>query len=173
MGEIIIEESNYRAFALLLANLFMLVAAIAISIFGMTRGRIMYIIPGLAAAIVFFGGLIYSISKAVKVKKLLTITMEGIIDSSPMGGIGFIPYDDIKEFQIVNLYRNRAIAVIPKNIDTFLSKLSAVKRRQVKRNINIQLPPVTINVELAKDMEPEDILSLLQKRLLDYSRLFD
>lgn len=173
MGDIIIEESNYRAFALLLANLFLFLATMAIFIFGVIKGRMMYLIPGLAFAIVFFVGFIIAVSKAVKVRKLLTITMEGIVDGSSIGGLGFISFDDIKEFQIINLYRARAIAVIPKNMDSFISKLSAVKRRQVKRNVNMKLPPVTINVELAKDMEPEDILTLLQKRLMDYSSLYE
>ncbi len=172
MGEIVIEESNYRAASLALACLFLCIASMAIYIYGVSEYKINFWLPGIIAAILFFIGFIIAIMKAVRVRKLLTITVDGIIDNS-IGGIGFIPYDDIREFQIVNLYRSRVIAVIPKNMDNFLTKLTLVKRRQVKRNLIMKLPPVSIPVEQAKDMEPEDILSLLKKRLSDYSRLYE
>lgn len=173
MGEIIIEESNYRAVAMLLANLFMLIASVAIFMYGVTKDRMLYLIPGMMAALLFLIGFFVSLQKAMKVKKLITITMDGIIDNSSISGIGYISFDDIKEFQIEKIYRSRVISIIPKNMESFLTKLSVVKRSQVKRNIAMKLPPITINVELAKDMEPEDILSLLQKRLTDYSRLYE
>ncbi len=173
MGDIIIEESNYRAASLSLASLFLFIASLAIHIYGVSRDRKIFWLPALFAAILFFIGFIVAVSKAVKVRKLLTITVDGIIDNSSISGMGFISYDDIKEFRIVNLYRSRVIAVIPKDVDQFISKLSLGKRRQVKRNLIMKLPPVSINVDQAKDMEPEDILSLLQKRLSDYSRLYE
>jgi hypothetical protein len=111
--------------------------------------------------------------KAMKVKKLLTITHEGIVDSSSLGGLGFISFDDIKEFMIVKVYNKKAIAVIPKNVERLITQFSLVKRRLIKRNLSLNLPPILIMVDLAKDMEPEDILSLLNKRLLDYSSLFE
>ena len=173
MGEIVIEESKYRAFAIALASLFLFFASLAIAIYGINRDQKKFYIWGIIASIIFMIGFIVAVANAAKAKKLLTITVDGVIDHSGLNGIGFISFDDIKEFQVVSLYRARAIAIIPKNMELFLSKLSLVKRKQVKRNIIMKLPPVSINVELAKDMEPEDILSLLQKRLLDYSSLYE
>lgn len=173
MENIIIEETNYKAFALLLANLFMLLASLAIAAFGILEQRASYRKLGFLAIFLFLIGLIASVIKATKIKALLTITIDGIIDNSSLGGIGFISFDDIKEFQIVSIYNKKAIAVIPKNMDNFLSKLSVVKRRQVKRNLYLNLPPVSILVNMAKDMEPEDILSMLQKRHMDCSRLYE
>ncbi|HBI72897.1 MAG TPA: hypothetical protein DEG06_10375 [Lachnospiraceae bacterium] len=173
MGEIIIEETNYKAFALTMAYLFMLVAAISVAILGEIKNKKGYLLIGILTAVIFLIGFLWALAKASKIKSLLTITMDGIIDNSSIGAIGFISFDDIKEFKIVTLYNKNAIAVIPKNIDIFLSKLTTVKRRQVKRNIHLNLPPVAIMVDMAKNMEPEDILSLLQKRLSDYSRLYE
>lgn len=173
MGEIIIEESNYRAFALVVANLFMLIAFIAISAYGLTRHRMAYWLPGFIAGGVFFIGFLIAISKAMKEKKLLTITIDGVVDETSLSGYGFISFDDIKEFRIITQYRTRFIAIILKDLNHFLNKLPPAKRRQLKRSIIMKQPPVAINVEMAKDMEPEDILSLLQKRLADYSCLYD
>lgn len=173
MGDIIIEEMNYKAFVIMLANLFMLIAAFATTVYGFSKHKLNFWLPGLVSLIVLFIGFIISVMKAVQVKKLLTITREGIVDNSTIGGAGFISFDDIKEFLIISIYNKKAIAVIPKNIEGFLSKLSSIKRRMAKRNLNMNLPPVTILVDMAKDMEPEDILSLLQKRLADYSSLYE
>jgi hypothetical protein len=173
MGEIVIEEVNYKAYILLLANLLFLICAVLLTAFGFTNHRLSFWLPGIIITAALFVGFIGSVLKAVKVKKLLTITMDGIIDNSAIGGVGLILFDDIKEFDIVSVYNKKAIAVIPKNIDNFLSQLSLVKRSFVKRNLNLNLPPVVIYVNHAKDMEPEDILSLLRKRLADISSLDD
>lgn len=173
MEEIIIEETNYKAFAIVLANLFLLLAAIAITAFGIIEHKTGYRLLGIFATLLFIVGFMAAVIKATKIKSLLTITMDGIIDNSSLGGVGFISFDDIKEVFIVTVFNKKGIAIIPKNMDNFLSNLSLIKRRQVRRNLYLNLPPVTILVNMAKDMEPEDILSLLQKRLLDYSRLYE
>lgn len=173
MGEIIIEETNYKAFALTMAYLFLLIAAIALAVVGAINDRKGYLLIGISFGIPFLIGFLWALVKATKIKSLLTITRDGIIDNSSIGAFGFISFHDIKEFKIVTMYNKNAIAVIPKNIDVFLSKLSPVKRQHVKRNIHLNLPPITIMVDMAKDMEPEDILSLLQKRLSDHHRLYE
>ncbi len=172
LGEIIIEKINYKAFVFMLANLFFLIAALAIMIVGINESRTMYWLPSFAAVIMFLIGFISSLISVLQVKNLITITMDGIIDNSTMSGSVFISYDDIKEFIIVTVYGKKVIAVIPKNIDEFLSKMSTIKRKLAKRNIGMNLPPVMIPVDLAKDMEPEDILSLLTKRLSDNNCLY-
>jgi hypothetical protein len=154
LGEIIIEKINYKAFVVMLANLFFLIASIAIMILGFKDSKAMYWLPGAAAALAFLVGFIAALINVMQVKRLITITMDGIIDTSSISGAGFISYDDIKEFIIVTVYGKKMIAVIPKNIDVFLLKLSAVKRRLAKRNISLNLPPIMIPVNLAKDMEP-------------------
>lgn len=173
MGDITIEEINYKAFVMVTGSMLLLIASIAMTIFGIQRERSAYWVPGIMASFLFLIVFTATAVKAMKVRKLLTITHEGIIDNSSLGGLGFISFDDIKEFLIVKVYNKRAIAVIPKDVDSLISQFSVVKRRLIKRNLNLNLPPILIMVDLAKDMEPEDILSLLNKRLLDYSSLFE
>ncbi len=173
MEEIIIEKINYKAFVMVLGTLFLLIAAFAIMIYGFYKDRISFLLPGALAVPVLLIVFIIAVADARKVKRLLTITHEGIIDNSSISGAGFVSFDDIKDFVIITLYNRKAIAIIPKNIDSFLLKLNMVKRGIAKRNINLNLPPFAIPTYLAKDMEPEDILSLLKKRLSDYSSLYD
>lgn len=173
MEEIIIEKINFKAFVILLSTLFLLIAAIAFTIYGFNEDRRSFSMLGILAIIALLIVFIAALVNARQVKSLITITRDGIIDNSSISGAGYISFDDIKEFMIITLYNRKSIAVIPKNIDSFLSKLSVVKRGIAKRNINLNLPPVTIPTHFAKDMEPEDILSLLIKRLSDYSRLYE
>ncbi len=173
MGDIVIEEVNYKAFVMVMGSLLLLIASASLAVVGIKQSKSSYWVPGIMAGLVFLILFTVSAINSMKVRKLLTITHEGIIDSSSISGIGFISFDEIKEFIIMSVYNKKAIAVIPKNVDSFLSRLSAVKRRLVRRNLNSDLPPVLIMVEAAKDMEPEDILSLLNKRLVDYSSLYE
>lgn len=173
MEEIVIEESNYKALALLLASFFMLSASVAIAVYGHVGHRNGFRTIGILASALFTVCFIAAIHQVTKVKKLITITTDGIIDHSAMGGLGFISYGDIKDMRVVSVYNKEAIAFKIKNMDRFLSKLSVVKRRQIIRNVSLNLPPVVIFVNMAKDMEPEDILSLLKKRHLDYNRLYE
>ena len=173
MGDIIIEEINYKAFVMVMGSLLLLIASVALTVVGIKQGRSNYWVPGMMASFLFLIMFTALAINSLKVRKLLTITHEGIIDNSSISGIGFISFDEIKEFIILKVYNKRAIAVIPKNVDSFLSQLSVVKRRLVKRNLTANLPPVLIMVDMAKDMEPEDILSLLNKRLADYSSLYE
>lgn len=173
MGDIIIEETNHRAFAMTLANFFMLVASIAICIYGFIKGNKLYMIAGLLAAVVFVVGFVLSIARTLKEKKLLIISIDGINDCSSIGGgFGFISYRDIMNFEIIRHYNTETIGIILEDRKKIMSKLAHPKWKLAKTNLYLKQPAIQIHTELAKDMEPEDILTLLQKRLRDYKRLY-
>ncbi|MGB4658270.1 MAG: STM3941 family protein [Mobilitalea sp.] len=173
MGDIIIEEINYKAFTLMMGSLLLLIASAGASILGTIEKSSRYRTPGMILCFIFLIGFVGGIIKSSHPKALLTITREGIVDNSSISSIGYIPYDEILTFRIVTLYNKNAIEVVPKDINYFLAKHPVVEKSIVKKNSDLNLSPATIYVELAKDMEPEDILTLLEKRLLDYNSLYD
>ncbi len=173
MEEIIIEKINYKELIISISLMLMLIAAVAVTIYGFDKDKMRYWLGGIFAIMGLLAAFIKSVANAMHVGRLLTITRDGIIDSSSMSGIGYVAFDDIKDFAIITLYNKKAIAIVPKNTDCFLTKLNVVKRKIAKKNINLNLPPVMIPTHMAKDMEPEDILTLLKKRLTDYSSLYD
>lgn len=172
MGDIIIEEANSRAFAITVANFFLLTASIAICIYGFVKGNKLYITGGLLAAVAFLVGFLIAIVYALKEKRLLLITVDGVDDCSSLGGYGFISYGDIKEFDIVSHHNTKTIAIILTNRKEFISKLEPPKKSLAKRNLYLKQPAIQIHTEQAKDMDAEDILTLLQKRLRDYKQLY-
>lgn len=173
MGDIIIEEINYKAFVLVLVNLLLVITASIVTVIGIAQEMARYWLPGILVVFLSVIGFMATALKVMKVKKILIITRDGIIDNSTLSAIGFISFEEIKEFVIVTINNKKAIAVIPKDIESFLIQLNVVKRSLVKRNLNQNLPAVAIQVDKAKDMEPEDILTMLQKRLADFVSMYD
>ena len=52
MGDIVIEEANYKAFAIGLGSLFMLIASIAVMVYGIKKNRMHLILLGILAALI-------------------------------------------------------------------------------------------------------------------------
>lgn len=173
MDKIVIEEKKSKACLIAAAALFMFAVSAALWIFGSVYHRVIYLAVGIVATIFFGISFAASLTRALRSKPLLTITLDGIIDTSSTGAVGFIPYLDIEQFEIVNVFGQRAIGVMLKDSGAFLKKLRATQRKNAEMSIRMNYPPVMIRVDTAKDMTIEDIVSMLRKRLTDYSRLYD
>ncbi|WFR57656.1 hypothetical protein QA584_00840 [Anaerocolumna sp. AGMB13025] len=173
MEKIVIEERQSKTIKLMSIGLLLLILSVIIWIIGMRERKTLLWITGLLSMIISGIGFLIYLGRALQRKPLLTITFDGIIDSSDRSSIGYIPFQDIEKFCIINNMGQRVIGVIPKDEPLFLDKLSPIKQKIAKCNIDNQHPPLTIHVEKAKDMSLEDIFTLLNKRLNDYSSLYD
>jgi hypothetical protein len=171
--KIVIEEKQSKALRLMCLGFIMLVLSIIVWIYGIREKKIILTLLSFPSAIFFCIYFLLSLGRSVQRKPLLTITFDGIIDSSSNSSVGFIPFQDIDKFCIVNMMGQKVIGVIPKDENDFITKLSPLKQRIAKTNTNMQIPPLSIKVDKAKDMSLEDIFTLLKKRLDDYSSLYD
>ena len=173
MDNIVIEEKRTEANRLAAAAFGMFAVSAAVLVYGIIEHTVIYLIVG-AIAVVFFGiSFLIALTRALRSRPLLTITLDGIIDSSCAGAVGFISFLDIERFDIVNVFGQKAIGVIPKDTKEFLHTLTPPQRKNAQMSLKMNYPPVLIRVDTAKDISIEDILSLLEKRLQDYSRLYD
>lgn len=173
VDNIVIEEKQSEIFRLNLLGLLMTTLSAIVLKIGLKANRILYGLIGIVALLFFGGCTIYSFLRTIKPKALLTITVDGIHDSSTAGCAGFIPFHEIESFEIVNVFGQKMIGVNPKEVERFMSLLSPIKQKAAAANLTMKVPPVAIRVDTAKDMSIEDILTLLQKRLSDYSRLYN
>jgi len=171
--KIVIEERQSKAIMIATVGLLMLLVSIVFWIFGLKEKIIVFGIIGFLATVFCGIRFLVLLMKTLQRKPLLTITFDGIVDSSSASSVGYIAYQDIARFCIVNLYGQEAIGVIPKDEETFIDKLSPLMQEVAKSNINSKNPPFSIRVDRAKDMSLEDIFTLLKKRLDDYSCLYD
>lgn len=171
--KIVIEEKQSKTIKLMSIGLLLLIISVIVWILGMKANRILLWMAGLLSMIISSIGFLIYLGRALQRKPLLTITFDGIIDSTSGSSVGYIPFQDIERFCIVNNMGQKVIGVIPKDEKFFTDKLSPIKQKIAKSNIDNQAPPFTIRVDKAKDMSLEDIFTLLTKRLSDYSSLYD
>ena len=172
MEPIIIEEKKPIGVRLSCIGILMTLLSILFIFHGVNAGRFVYKLIGIFGIIIFGVGSIVVISKTMKPKPLLTISFNGLTDSSRGSSFGFIPFQEVDRIEVTNVFGHKVIGVYPNNIEEFIKKLSPVKQKFVKRSVNMNLPPITIRVDSAKDMTVEDIVTLLEKRLSDYQRLY-
>lgn len=173
MEKIVIEEKQSKAVKLMLLGLLVFIISVIVWVTGMREKRVLLWLTGFIALVISGIATLIYLGQALQKKPLLTITFDGIIDSSSGGSVGFISFQDIKEFCIVEQMGKKTIGVIPKDEKLFTDKLSPLKQRIAKENIINQTAPLTIQADKAKDMSLEDILTLLTKRLKDYRSLYD
>ncbi|MGB8452014.1 MAG: STM3941 family protein [Anaerocolumna sp.] len=173
MEKIVIEEKQSKTVKLMFLGLLLLILSVIVWILGMRERRTLVWMTGLVSMFISGIGFLIYLGRALQRKPLLTITFDGIIDSTSGSSVGYIPFQDIERFCIINNRGQKVIGVIPKDEKFFTDKLSPLKQRIAKNNIDNQSPPFTIYVDKAKDMSLEDIFTLLTKRLNDYSSLYD
>lgn len=171
MEKIIVEEKQPLATLKAIYGFFMLLSAMIIWLVGMREKRLLFWILGFILTI-FFAIRFFILYGKVRVKKpLLTITFDGIIDSSTQS-IGYLKFQDIDHFVIEKIKDQEVIGIIPEDLEAFTKKLSPLKQEIAKNNVKLGYPPFTISVENAKDMTLHDIYTLLKKRLNDYGSLY-
>ena len=169
---IIIEEKKPIGVRLSCIGILMTLLSLLFILHGVNVGRFAVKLIGSFGVVVFGAGSFVVISKTMQPKPLLTISFNGLTDSSRGSSFGFISFQEIDRIEVVNVFGHKVIGVYPNNIEGFIKKLSPVKQKFAKHSVSMNLPPITIRVDSAKDMTVEDIVTLLEKRLTDYQRLY-
>ncbi len=173
MEKIVIEKKQTKIFRIFLLSFLLMIISFALWIIGLKERKTLLSIIGLLQSVVFTIGFFIALSKTLQKKPLITITFDGIIDSSSEKSTGYIPFGDIDKLLIINKPNMKAIGIIPKNEEVFIRKLSPVRQEIARINVAKQQPPLALYLDNAKDMSLEDIYTLLKKRLNDYSCLYD
>lgn len=167
-----IEAKKSVAACLSFVGVLIALLSVILFVYGISEQRVLYRCIGIIGTLFFGSSSIYIIPKSVRPKPLLTISFDGFIDTSNASSFGFIPFQEVDTIKTVNVFGQKAIGVTLKNVEEFTKKMSPVKQKLAKRSVSMGLPPITIRVDSAKDMSLEDIVTLLEKRLSDYQRLY-
>ena len=170
MREIVIEEQKSLLMKRVGVAALMVAASVAVLILGFVDNVLIMKLLGIAATVYFLLCLLVLGKRVLQVKPLLTITEESIIDSSAALSLGEILFSEIEKFEIINLYGQRSIGIVPVNTEQFLERLTKSQQKNAKLCLERGYPPVSLRVDTAKDMTIEDIFTLLEKRLADYKR---
>ena len=172
MREIVIEEQKSLLMKRLGVAVLMVVASVAVLILGFVDEELVMKLVGIVATVYFSVCLLVIAKRALKLKPLLIITEESVIDSSAALSLGEISFSEIERFEIVNLYGQKAIGIVPVDAEQFIERLPKAQKKNARFCLDRGYPPVSLRVDTAKDMTIEDIFTLLQKRLADYKSLY-
>lgn len=172
MREIVIEEQKSLLMKRVGVAGLMVAASVAVLILGFVDNVLVMKLLGIAATVYFLLCLFVLGKRVLQVKPLLTITEESIIDSSAALSLGEILFSEIEKFEIINLYGQRSIGIVPVNTEQFLERLTKSQQKNAKLCMERGYPPVSLRVDTAKDMTIEDIFTLLEKRLADYKKIY-
>lgn len=171
--KIVIEKKQPRVFRILMLSFLLMILSITLWIMGLKERKALLSVIGLLQSILFSISFFIYLTRILQKKPLITITFDGIIDSSSDNSVGYIPFGDIDKFLIINKPNLKVIGIVPKNEEVFICKLSPIKQEIARTNVAKQMPPLSLYLDNAKDMSLEDIYTLLKKRLKDYSCLYD
>jgi hypothetical protein len=170
--KIIIEAKQPKAIKTAAGGFILLLLSISLCVIGMRDKRTVYWLIGFISSVFFLISFIILCGKTRIKKPLITITFDGIIDSST-NSVGYIPFKDIKQFTIVNVMGVEVLGIKPRDDEGFIKKLPPTMQNIARIRQEENHPPFTIDVSNAKDMTLKDIYTLLRKRLMDYSSLYD
>ena len=168
MKEIIIEEQKSLLMKRVRVAALMVVASVAVLVLGFVDTVLIMKLLGIAATLYFLLCLVVLAKRALNRKPLLVITEESIQDSSSALSLGEVLFSEIEHFEIVNVYGQRTIGIVPVDTEQFMERLTKSQKQNAKLCLDRGYPPVSLRVDTAKDMTIEDIFALLQKRLEAY-----
>ena len=171
MKEIVIEEQKSLLMKRVKVATLMVVASIAVLVLGFVDNVLIMKLLGIAAMVYFSLCCIVLAKRAFSAKPLLTVTKESVIDSSSAFSLGEILFSEIERFEIVNLYGQRAIGIVPIDAEQFIERLTKSQKKNAKLCLDRGYPPVSLRVDTAKDKTIEEIFALLEKRLKDYKKI--
>ena len=170
MKEIIIEEQKSLLMKRVKVATLMVIASVAVLVLGFVDNVLIMKLLGIAATLYFLLCLVVLVKRVFNRKPLLVITEESITDSSSALSLGEVSFAEIERFEIVNVYGQRTIGIVPADTEQFMERLTKSQKKNAKLCVDRGYPPVSLRVDTAKDMTIEDIFALLEKRLAEYKR---
>ena len=170
MKEIVIEEQKSLLMKRVKVATLMVIASVAVLVLGFVDNVLIMKLLGIAATLYFLLCLVVLVKRVFNRKPLLVITEESITDSSSALSLGEVSFAEIERFEIVNVYGQRTIGIVPADMEQFMERLTTSQKKNAKLCVDRGYPPVSLRVDTAKDMTIEDIFALLEKRLAEYKR---
>jgi hypothetical protein len=122
------------------------------------------------ASIVFFG-----LTGIMGAKKLsdkrpgLVLNSSGIIDNSSGVAAGFIPWSEIKDTEIYEMYRQKMLIIKVRNPETYIARGSALRRATIRINAKMSGSPIAITSNSLK-INFDELLSTFERYQQKYGQ---
>ena len=120
-------------------------------------------------AIALFGGLaVFSVKKFFDKTPGLVFNGEGIIDNSGLNSAGFIPWDEVEGYDVLEVSGQRMLVIVVSDPYKYASRGNLLKRKLNAANAQMAGSPISISANTL-DIGFQDLLSLLEKYHREYS----
>ncbi|GAA0774189.1 hypothetical protein GCM10008908_23620 [Clostridium subterminale] len=167
MNEVIVKEDKKKGIKLLILGFIMMIVSIYVLMIGLIETKPIYLIIGIISTVFFCTCFIFVIKCMLNSMPLLLIGEDGITDRSTASSVGFIAWQEIQSIYVQKSFNQRFIGISIYDLNNFMKRISPIKRIIIKINLMLNYAPLSISLDTA-DMEFNDVLSLLQKRLEEY-----
>ncbi|MFA5620911.1 MAG: STM3941 family protein [Weeksellaceae bacterium] len=132
---------------------------------GLIKNSTIIIVIGILG-VLFFGITLIYVGRKLSNKNLgLSLSDEGLLDTTTAFRFGSVDWEDISGFRAMKIARTQTIAVDLINPDKYISRIdSKVFTRASEQNLKVYGTPVFINCD-SLDMDNQQLLNLLTSEL--------
>lgn len=162
---LVIYPSRAKAALVLLGAIAFVVAGIWIATPGIARRvPIWDVIIASYIGVPFFATCgLYAAYRLVFRRPALEIDSTGIMDEASALGAGRLNWEEVDRVVLYVYYRQSMLGIIPKDLETYLSRQDPVRRSLIKANLALGCAPVNIPQVLLR-MKLSDLAELLHAR---------
>lgn len=122
------------------------------------------------AAIVFFGlGIFVGIKRLFDDKPALIINALGILDNVSRFSPQAVPWQDIQEFGVAEIHRQKMLVIFLENPQSYLDKATSMQKIGLTTNVKLVGSPWVISTSALK-INFDELLNLCQQALKQYKK---
>ena len=120
-------------------------------------------------AIALFGGLaVFAVKKFFDKTPGMVFNREGIIDNSGLNSAGFIPWDEVEGYDVLDMSGQRMLVIVVSDPYKYASRGNLLKRKLIAANARMAGSPISISTN-ALDVDFQDLISLFETYHREYS----
>ncbi|MBL4678409.1 MAG: hypothetical protein JKY70_19735 [Mucilaginibacter sp.] len=128
------------------------------------RSHVLIMATGIAAIVIFGVVALFIVSKLFDARPGFIIDDDGLTDNSSIFAVGFVPWEDVLGFNVVNVASQRFIMVLVSDPDGYIHRQpNALSRRTASTNYRMYGSPIAISANALKT-KFDDLYKLMKER---------
>jgi hypothetical protein len=151
MNEIVVYPRKFKMFLFAAGALWLFCSSLVFAIWPDEIGVSWRVVIASWLGIPFFGlGFTYICYRLIVPKPSVILNHKGIFDNSSAFSAGLIEWNEIASFYIFEVRGHRLIGIVPLDVDAFLQRQTAFKRRllKIKSGPPIAIPQIAISMKI-------------------------
>ncbi len=169
MELISIWERRNKVVRQILFGALMLLISVYIVIGGLRNGEIVYTVVGMLGVLLFSASFIFVLRGLFVRRPLMTLSDDGINDTSTMYSVGLVRWEEIESVTLVRRFRQTFVDIAVRDEDTIVRRQSPLRQLMLKFSTDPKRPLVSIPLGTA-ELSVDEVRDLLEKQLAAHGR---